>query len=221
MAKTEAEVYGLFNKYKLTDEQKDFLIAYITTHNATQSFIDAFNFEGKRESAKVLACVELKKPDVASALDELRQTIEVDFKISPAVYLDTLIKVATSDIGNYIKFAEEEIPIYDEVGLPVLDQDTGEQLTKKINKMHLVDSSTVDTSIITEIKQGKDGVTIKLMDKMKAWEKLSDYFGWLNKEAEKLSESTANRLIDALNKNANNSWKDVDNDLEELEKDFK
>ena len=36
-------------------------------------------------------------------------------------------------------------------------------------------SAVVDGQIITEIKEGRDGITIKLADKMKALDKLSAY----------------------------------------------
>ena len=37
-------------------------------------------------------------------------------------------------------------------------------------------SAVVDGQIITEIKEGKDGITIKMADKMKALDRLSAYF---------------------------------------------
>lgn len=48
--------------------------------------------------------------------------------------------------------------------------------------MHLADSDTIDTSVIQEIKQGKDGISIKLLDKYKALDSLKDFFDWKNKE---------------------------------------
>ncbi|MRA75654.1 terminase, partial [Bacillus thuringiensis] len=45
-----------------------------------------------------------------------------------------------------------------------------------INYVDLHEADMVDGSIITEVKLGKDGVSVKLADKMKALDKLSQYF---------------------------------------------
>ena len=39
----------------------------------------------------------------------------------------------------------------------------------------LRNSSSVDGQVITEVKEGRDGVTVKLADKMKALDRLSSY----------------------------------------------
>ena len=45
-----------------------------------------------------------------------------------------------------------------------------------MNAVRLADSNNVDTQIIQEVKQGKDGVSIKLADKQKAFDWLTLYF---------------------------------------------
>ncbi len=40
----------------------------------------------------------------------------------------------------------------------------------------------IDTTVIAEVKQGKDGVSIKLHDKMRALEKLERYVGYMTDE---------------------------------------
>ena len=59
---------------------------------------------------------------------------------------------------------------------PVKDPDTGENLKKEVNSIKLNESCNVDTQIIQEVKQGKDGVSLKLADKQKAYDWLSKYF---------------------------------------------
>ena len=52
----------------------------------------------------------------------------------------------------------------------VKDPETGEEktLTKIVNTVRFKASSEVDGSILSEVKQGKDGASIKLADRMKA-----------------------------------------------------
>lgn len=212
------ELGKILDGFDLTEEQKNFLKEYAVTYNATRAYMNNFGKSTNRYTARLEAAIELRKPNVKKALEKLREAAELDCGVSTVTYLDTLVRAATADIGDYIKFSEEEIPLYDDVGLPLINQDTGEQMVKKVNKMHLVDSALVDTSIITEIKQGKDGVTIKLVDKLKAWEKIAEYLNWGSKQQDDVV-SSAQKLIDALNKNVTNSWqkKDIDADLEKFE----
>lgn len=48
--------------------------------------------------------------------------------------------------------------------------------SRAVDGMHLNESSRVDTQLIQEIKQGKEGVSIKLADRQKAIDWLSKYF---------------------------------------------
>ena len=60
----------------------------------------------------------------------------------------------------------------------VKNEETGEKeiLMEDINVVRLNQSDYVDTQLIQEVKQGKNGVSIKLADKQKAIEWLSKYF---------------------------------------------
>ena len=59
---------------------------------------------------------------------------------------------------------------------PVKDPETGEYMKKEVNAIRLNESDMVDTQIIQEVKQGRDGVSIKLADKQKAFDWLTKYF---------------------------------------------
>lgn len=88
--------------------------------------------------------------------------------------LEKYIKIAFADITVYTTFGKRELPVISMMG-PVLDED-GNQVMKEINNVDLNESSMVDGTIIIEVKQGKDGVSIKVADKMKAKNKLTLYF---------------------------------------------
>ena len=55
--------------------------------------------------------------------------------------------------------------------------ETGEKevLEKEVNTVKFKQSEDVDGTLITEVKQGKDGASIKLVDKMKALQWLADH----------------------------------------------
>jgi phage terminase small subunit len=88
--------------------------------------------------------------------------------------LNKYIKIAFSDITDFLTFGQKWVPVIGMMG-PVLDDD-GNQVMEEVNYVDFKESGTVDGTIISEVKQGKDGVSIKLEDRMKALDKLSLYF---------------------------------------------
>lgn len=202
----------------LTEQQRKFVLYYLSSYNVIQSYMKAYNCKNK-QIANSNGYWTLKSPEVQSALKKARKVMQVAYDIDPTQYIDFLLKSAHADIGDYITFSEEEVPVMDKEGNMIFDETTGEPMKKKVNKMHLTDSAMVDTSIVTSIKQGRDGITINLVDKMKAWEKIKDFFGWGVKKEEKneLDES----IINAINNSAKGTWDEskVDDDLEEALKD--
>ena len=64
-----------------------------------------------------------------------------------------------------------------------LKDENGEPITYKSNYVYFKNSGEVDGSLITEVSQGKDGVKVKLADKMKALQWLGDRMDLLSTEA--------------------------------------
>lgn len=88
--------------------------------------------------------------------------------------LNKYIKIAFSDIADYLTFGKKMQQVVGMMG-PVVDEN-GRPVIEEVNYVEFKDSNVVDGTIISEVKQGKDGVSIKLEDRMKALDKLSLYF---------------------------------------------
>src|SRR5690606_8832100 len=97
------------------------------------------------------------KAEVIRVRDELTQEALLDKRTLIQKWID----IAFADITDYVQFGTETVETFDDMGKPV---------EYKVNYTHLSDSSELDGSLITEVKKGKDGITIKLADKMKALE---------------------------------------------------
>lgn len=200
----------------LTPKQQDFVLYYLESTNATQSYLKSFG--GDKKLASLYGYRLLNKSNIQNAIKKLKKILTIGYEIDPSKYIETQLKIANADIGDYIKFSEEEIPEYNEDGTLRFDPDTGEQKFKKVNRMHLVDSDTVDTSIIVSIKQGKDGITIQLPDKMKAWENIRNFFEW---KAQKEKETNCDSgIIEAITNSAKGSWNE-ENMYDELDEAMK
>lgn len=200
----------------LTEKEQDFVLYYLDSHNIVQSYMKAYN--SSRMQALKKGYEVYHKEKIQNELKRLKKIMMISMDLDVTRYIETLDKAANANIGDYITFKEEEVPVLDKEGLPVINPDTGEPIIKKVNKMHLADSDSIDTSVIQEIKQGKDGISIKLLDKYKALDSLKDFFDWKNKEEKDIEVS--NSFIDALNSEVKHTWSDddIDKDLEELEK---
>lgn len=102
------------------------------------------------------------------------------------------MKIIGADSGDYLAFGQKEVPVIGMYG-PVQIEDektkTKTTLMQTINYIDLGESELLDTSLISQVKQGKDGISIKLVDKKWAWEQLTKYFDWLpDKWQRKLDE---------------------------------
>lgn len=200
---------------KLTNKQKDFIVYYLDTNNATQAYLKAYDGESKK-TARISGSGLLKNPAIASTIRKLRKAMMQDYEVHPSQYVEYLLKVAHADLGDFLKFSEEEVPVYGDDGLQMIDQDTGMPLTKKVNKMHLVDSETVDTSTLVSVKQGRDGISIQMADKAKAWDKLAEYFGWFNKANEATVDDSG--LLSAIQGKVEMTWDNGETVYGDLEK---
>ena len=148
----------------LTEKQRLFCVYYVKTFNATQS---AINAGYGAASAHVEGHRLLKKPKISAEIKRLKQDMTSEVYISAKDVLDKYIKIAFADITDYLTFGRKEVTQLNELG---------ESETFEVNFVEFKDSDKIDGTIVSEVKQGKDGVSIKLEDKMKALEKLDKYF---------------------------------------------
>ena len=99
--------------------------------------------------------------------------------------------IAFADMSNLLTWGRELVPVMGAYG-PVTEKDpeTGEKVPvmREVNVVKLKDSSDVDTSLVGEIKQGRDGVSIKLPDRMKALEWLADHMDMATAEQKARTE---------------------------------
>ena len=68
--------------------------------------------------------------------------------------------IAFADITDYVEFGQEEVQVMNMFGpVEVKDPETGKKvpLKKTVNTVRFKESGYVDGTIISEVKQGKDG----------------------------------------------------------------
>lgn len=146
----------------LTPEQQMFCIYYIRTFNATQSYQKAYGCN--YESALCAGPRLLGNVRVKAEIERLREIKRQQIVAGTDDIVELQMRIAFADIGNYMSFGQKEIE----------DSETG--IEYMVNTVDLKESKNVDTQIIQEVKQGRDGVSIKLADRQKAIDWLTRYF---------------------------------------------
>lgn len=142
------------------------------TFNGTQSAIKAGY---SPERAHVTGSELVRNRKVADEIKRLKGSLAQELFVDAMDVLQKWVKIAFTDITDYLTFGQKEVPVMTMFG-PMKDED-GNEVTQMINYVEFKDSDAVDGTIITEVKKGKDGVSVKLADKMKALDKLlSLYF---------------------------------------------
>lgn len=208
----EACMDEIFEHSALTPNQRDFVIYYVQSNNVAQSYIKAYNC--KKEYAPIYASKLLREPKIQSAIKKLKKILMKSYDVDVTNYVEYWLKVANADISDYITFDEEDVPVLDGSGQKIFDPDTGEPMVRKVNKMHLANSDFVDCSVVESIKQGRDGISIQLADKGRAWDKLAKYFGWVGEQ--KKEDTSDSGILDAIKGEMDKTWdnNDVYSDLD-------
>lgn len=156
----------------LTQKENLFCLHYVKSFNASQAAIKAgySKQSSYNEGPRIL-----KRPHVKRRIKELKGDLTDSLFLNAADVMNEYMKIAFADITDYITFDSYVRYERDEDGGIRLD-DEDQPITYQVSRANFISSEEVDGTIITEVKQGKDGVSIKLADKMKALEKLEKYF---------------------------------------------
>ena len=177
------EVSSIIENPELTDKQRLFCVHYIRSFNATKAYQKAYGCS--YETAMVEGSGHLRNPKIKSEILKLKQErLNREF-LSESDIFQKYMDIAFADITDYMTFGTEEVPVMAMYGpVKIKDPETGEekQLTKIVNTVRFKDSSEVDGTILSEVKQGKDGASIKLSDRMKALQWLSDHMNMATEE---------------------------------------
>lgn len=182
----KAEKDPVIENDNLTDKQKLFCIYYLKYFNATKAYQKAY------ECAYTTAMVEghrhLRKPKIRAEIDRIREEQANNLMISTQEILQKYIDIAFADITDFVDFGQKPDPEhlvgFDDDGQPIYDESA-----RLYNYFDLKNSDEIDGTILTEVKEGKEGITVKLADKMKALEMLTKYFDMLSTgDQEKLQQ---------------------------------
>lgn len=177
------EVTEVMENSELTDKQRLFCICYVRCFNATKAYQKAY--ECSYESAMQNGSRMLRNDKVKNEIHNLKQNrLNREF-LSEEDIFQMYMDIAFADITDYVSFGRETVEVMGAFGpVQVKNEKTGKKeiLKREINTVRFKESDSVDGRLISEIKQGKDGASIKLADRMKALQWLSDHMDLATEE---------------------------------------
>lgn len=177
------EVKQVTENPDLTDKQRLFCLYYIKSFNATKAYQKAYGV--KYETAAAAGPRMLENVRVKEEIKKLKQGNLNRKMLSEEDIFQKYMDIAFADITDYVEFGSETVPVMGAFGpIFVKNEETGEKqaVKKKVNIVHFKKSDIVDGTIISEVKQGRDGASIKLADRMKALQWLSDHMNMATEE---------------------------------------
>lgn len=195
-ANVSEDVKLVLENGELSDREQAFCLHFIRCFNATKAYQKAYGCSyntAKAHGYKLLQNVDVEQ--------EIRRLKEARFNrqlLDEHDIFQKYLDIAFSDMTDYATFGQEEIPVIGMYGpIEVKNPKTNEKelLMQKVNTVRFHEASDVDGTLIAEVSQGKDGAKIKLLDKMKALEWLSNHMDFATEEQrakiEKLKAETA------------------------------
>ena len=192
------EVKEVVGNTELTDKQRLFCIYYIKRFNATKAYQKAYGCS--YETALVNGPRLLGNARIQEEVQSLKEGKLNRIMLSEEDIFQKYMDIAFSDIGDYLSFKKVRKNKWTKnkegEDIPVVNPDTGQQDYFEYNVVELNNSKELDTSILQEVSEGKDGVKIKLQDKMKALQWLADHMGIATEEQRakvKVLESKINK----------------------------
>ena len=175
---------------EITEKQALFCIYYANSNNATTSYQKAYKCN--RETAMAAGCRMLRNVKVREEIERLKKEKYEAAMFDERDIFQWHLDIATASITDFVSFGRETVPVINMLG-PVVDKETGKQVTREINYVKFKESDEVDGRVIKKVKMGKDGASIELYDAFRSME-------WLEKNMKAGTDSQrslASQIIEA------------------------
>jgi phage terminase small subunit len=142
----QKQIDDVLNESGLNEKYQLFILHYLQSYNVKAAQVKA----GYSPKAKAAGFNILNDGRVQRVMKQVKELMREEIYLTAHDILTEYVRIASADMTDFVEFDGRRVK--------------------------LKDSSQVDGKLIQEVKQGKDGVTIKLIDKKFAIEKLEKLF---------------------------------------------
>lgn len=209
-----ADIASVSENPDLTEKQRLFCLHYVRCFNATKAYQKAYGcdyFTAKAHGFELLQSVAIR-----AEINRLKQSRLNRELLDEHDIFQKYMDIAFADITDFVQFGQEEEYVIGQFGLvQVEDPVTGKKapLKQKVNTARFRESDSIDGTLITEVKNGKNGASIKLADRMKALE-------WLAEHMDIATEEQKARIAVLKMKSAGDEPEDIDTSYVDALKDL-
>lgn len=183
-----SEVESVMSNGDLNDKQRLFCLYYSRTFNATKSYQKAYGCT--YATALVNGPTLLGNTRVREQIMKLKEQRYSQALLKPEDIFQKYLEIAHADMTDFTTFGTKEIEYVDKAG---------NEHTTNVSYVEINESAEVDGTLISEISQGRDGVKVKLADRMKALQWLTDHMDMATEE-QKAKLQLMRAQIDNINK---------------------
>lgn len=163
---------------ELTDIEKDFCAAAVATPNPTQAAMMTGRYK-TYNCAKSMAWEFMQNPAVRKEIERLKAIKRATLLMDADDIIDMHMRIAFADMTAFVEWGREEVPVMGAFGpVQVDDPVTGKRITLKkiVNTVRFREQDQVDGAVVAEIKQGKNGASVKLADRQRSLAFLERFF---------------------------------------------
>lgn len=222
-----ADVESVNENAELTEKQRLFCMFYVRCFNATKAYQKAYQCDyltARSHGYELLLNVVIK-----TEIQRLKQSRLNRELLDESDIFQKYMDIAFADVTDFVEFGQDEEYVIGPYGVvEIKDSETGEKkpLTQKINTVRFKESKDVDGTLISEIKNGRNGASIKLADRMRALDWLADHMDLATdeqkariaalkmKSAPDEPEETDTSYVDALKALVDKAWDNAEEESE-------
>lgn len=171
------KVMEAVDEAELTEKEKAFCLHYVQAFNGASAARQA-GYEPR--SAKQIAWELLRKPRIREEVQRLKEIKHAALLLGDKEDVLALHwRIAFADLSDFVEWGRATVPVMAMYGpVQVTDPETGEKtpLLQEVNDLRFRESSEVDGQLVSEVKLGRNGASIKLADRQKSLAFLERYF---------------------------------------------
>lgn len=178
----------------VTDKQRTFVDEYLIDLNATRAYKAVYKSCKKDEAAAVNASKLLRNAKVTEYLSQRQRELQQRTEITQDKVVRELAAIAFADIADYVQVKDDD-------GLPMVEITPTCEIPKS------------KRAAIASIKQGNNGIEVKLHNKLDALDKLGRHFGMFKGDSTGDGDLLDDGFLDAMDSKLAEVWDDAPGDI--------
>lgn len=178
----------------ITDKQRAFVDEYLIDLNATRAYKAVYKSCKKDEAAAANASKLLRNAKVAEYLSQRQRELQQRTEITQDKVVRELAAIAFADIADYVR-------VQDHGGLSMVEITPTSEIPES------------KRAAIASIKQGNNGIEIKLHNKLDALDKLGRHLGMFKGDNAGNDDLLDDGFLDAMDSKLAEVWDDASGDI--------